>query len=80
METGQDFATTKNFVKAMAIDRGYPRKTRRLPNGQTEDVLDWFGNPVGISESDASIQDCAILIDCAVQLASELGITLDMGE
>lgn len=80
MDTGQDFGTTKNYIKQMAIGMGYPRKTRRLPNGCVEDVMDWFGNPIGISESDASVQDCSLLIECAVQLASELGIRLNIGE
>lgn len=79
METGQDFASTKNYIKQMAIERGYPRLMRRTVKG-IEDVTDWWGNPVGISEADASIEDCSLLIDCAVQLASELGIRLNMGE
>ena len=33
MDTGQDFGTTKNYIKQMAIAMGYPRKTRKLPNG-----------------------------------------------
>lgn len=79
METGQDFASTKSYVKQMAIEMGYPRLTRRTVKG-IEDVVDWWGNPVGISEADASIQDCSLLIDCAVRLASELGIILNIGE
>lgn len=80
METGQDFSTTKNYIKKMAIDMGYPIKTRKLPNGCVEDMLDWYGNPIGISEKDASIQDCSMLIECAVMLASDLGIRLNMGD
>lgn len=80
METGQDFATTKNYIKKMAIDMGYPIKTRKLPNGCVEDMLDWYGNPIGISEKDASIQDCSLLIECAVMLATDLGIRLNMGD
>ena len=75
-ETGQDFGATKNYVKQMAIPMGYPIKTRRMPNGCIEDVTDWWGNPVGISEADASIEDCSLLIDCAIMLASEFGIVL----
>lgn len=78
-ETGQDFASTKNYIKQMAIERGYPRLTKRTVKG-IEDVVDWWGNPVGISESDASIEDCSKLIDCAIQLASEFGIRLMIGE
>lgn len=80
METGQDFSTTKNYIKQMAIAMGYPVKTRKLPNGCVEDVQDWFGNPVGISEADASKEECSLLIECAVQLASELGIMLNIGD
>ena len=76
-ETGQDFHSTKEYVKQMAIGRGYPIKTKKTVNG-VEDVLDWWGNPVGISESESSVEQCAILIDCAIQLASELGIILKM--
>lgn len=79
METGQDFGTTKAYIKQMAIAMGYPRLTERTVRG-IEDVVDWWGNPVGISESDASVQDCALLIECAVRLAGELGIILDTGE
>ena len=79
METGQDFASTKTYIKQMAIDMGYPRLTKRTIKG-VEDVVDWWGNPMGISEKDASIEDCALLIDCAVRLANDLGITLYMGE
>lgn len=79
METGQDFASTKTYIKQKAIEMGYPRLTQRTVRG-IEDVTDWWGNPVGISESDASIQDCSLLIECAVQLAAELGITLYVGD
>ena len=78
-ETGQDFASTKKYIKQMAISMGYPRLTKRTASG-VEDVTDWWGNPVGISEADASIEDCSLLIDCAMQLASELGIILYIGD
>lgn len=79
METGQDFASTKSYIKQRAIEMGYPRLAQRTVRG-IEDVTDWWGNPVGISEADASIQDCSLLIECAVQLAAELGITLYVGD
>ena len=79
METGQDFASTKNYIKQMAIEMGYPRKTQRTVRG-IEDVTDWWGNPIGISEAEASIEDCSKLIDCALRLASDLGIRLMIGE
>ena len=78
-ETGQDFASTKKYIKQMAIEMGYPIQTRRTVKG-IEDVVDWWGNPIGISESEASVEDCSKLIDCAVRLASELGIRLMIGE
>lgn len=78
-ETGQDFASTKTYIKQMAIEMGYPRLTKRTTKG-IEDVVDWWGNPMGISEKDASIEDCALLIDCAIRLASDFGINLYMGE
>ena len=79
METGQDFASTKNYVKQMAIEMGYPRKTQRTVRG-IEDATDWWGNPIGISEAEASVADCSLLIDCAMRLASDLGIILKIGE
>ena len=63
----------------MAIGMGYPRLIRKTVGG-VEDVTDWWGNPVGISEADTSIEDCSLLIDCAMQLASELGINLYIGD
>lgn len=75
METGQDFASTKTYIKQKAIEMGYPILRRKTIGGY-EDVTDWWGNPVGISEADASIEDCSLLIDCAIMLASEFGIVL----
>ena len=47
--------------------------------GVTEEVVtDWYGNPRGISEADSSVSECAILIECAMMLASELGIIVPM--
>lgn len=79
METGQDFASTKTYIKQKAIEMGYPILKQKTVRGE-EDVTDWWGNPVGISEADASIEECSLLIDSAVMVASELGITLNMGD
>jgi len=80
-ETGQDFQTTKEYVKSRAVEMGYPMLTKRKvgAGGVTEEVVtDWYGNPRGISEADSSVSECAILIECAMMLASELGITVPM--
>lgn len=78
-ETGQDFKTTKEYIKSRAVEMGYPMLTRKKvgAGGVTEEVVtDWYGNPRGISEADSSVSECAILIDCAMMVASELGICL----
>lgn len=78
-ETGQDFQTTKEYIKSKAVEMGYPMLTRkRMENGQIveEVVTDWYGNPRGISEADSSVGECSILIDSAMMLASELGIVI----
>ena len=75
METGQDFDSTKTYIKQMAIERGYPIKT---VHGKV--CEDWWGNPIGISESEANTKECSLLIECAVQLAAELDIVLSIGE
>ena len=78
-ETGQDFASTKKYIKQRAIEMGYPILKQRTPSGW-QDVVDWWGNPVGISETDASVEDCSKLIDATLMVASELGIRLMIGE
>ena len=78
-ETGQDFQTTKEYIKSKAVEMGYPMLTRkRMDKGQIveEVVTDWYGNPRGISEADSSVSECSILIDSAMMLASELGIVI----
>ena len=82
-DTGQDFQSTKEYIKSKAVEMGYPMLTRkRMQGGQVveEPILDWYGNPRGISEADSSVEQCAILIECAIMLASELGITVKIGE
>ena len=78
-ETGQDFQTTKEYIKSKAVEMGYPMLTRKKvgAGGVTEEVVtDWYGNPRGISEADSSVSECAILIDCAMMVASDLGICI----
>lgn len=81
-ETGQDFNAVKIFLKSEAVAHGYPQETeKKLIDGILQEVpkVDFWGNPVGISESKASTVDCSILIDTAIAFAqTELGITLKM--
>jgi len=63
VETGNDFAAVKAVVKQMAVSMGYPFRTFR-------------GMVVPYSESEASVQECAILIEAVHMLAAELGINL----
>lgn len=78
-ETGQDFQTTKEYIKSKAVEMGYPMLTRRrMVKGEAveEVVTDWYGNPRGISEADSSVGECSILIECAILIASDLGIQI----
>ena len=72
-ETGNSFADVKKYVKQKAIDRGYPM----LLDDSGNVKLDLFGNVQGISESDASVEECSLLIETAHQVAAEMGIVLD---
>lgn len=78
METGQDFHSTKEYIKSKAVEMGYPMLERKCAHG-LEPVLDWYGNPRGISEADSSVEQCSLLIESAIQLATELGIVLKIG-
>ena len=71
MSTGQPFDDIKKYLKQQAISMGYPILERF---GQP--VRDLWGNIQGISESDSTVEQCALLIECAHQLASELNIIL----
>lgn len=79
-DTGQDFQSTKEYIKSKAVEMGYPMLTRkRMQGGQVieEPVTDWYGNIRGISEADSSVEECAILIECAIRIATQdLGIVL----
>jgi hypothetical protein len=66
-ETGNDFNVVKTWVKQQAISRGYPFET-------------FHGVMVPKSEANASVEECAILIDVVHQLAAELGIMLSETE
>ena len=70
-ETGNDFSTVKEFIKSQAIARGYPQKTF---HGRP--MYDLNDRPVGISEADSTTEQCALLIEQAHMLASDLGIIL----
>ena len=63
VETGNDFAAVKAVVKQMAVSMGYPFRTFR-------------GMVIPYSEAEASVQECAILIEAVHRLAAELGINL----
>jgi hypothetical protein len=72
-ETGNEPDVVKLEVKYRAVVfLGYPIEKR--PDGS--DVLDIWGRPKGISESDSSVEECAKLIEMVHVLASELGIIL----
>ena len=63
IETGNDFAAVKAVIKQMAVSMGYPFRTFR-------------GMVIPYSEAEASVQECAILIEAVHRLAAELGINL----
>jgi len=70
-ETGNEFEDVKKHVKQMAINMGYPMK---MKGGDV--VLDMWGSPIGISEAESTVEQCAMLIECVHMLAAELGIIL----
>lgn len=71
-ETGNPFDVVKAEIKCRAVDMGYPMLER---NGEVR--LDLFGRPMGISEADSTVEECALLIEAAHMLAAELGIVLE---
>ena len=71
MCTGQPFEDIKKYIKQKAIGMGYPMLMRF-----DKPVTDLWGNPLGISESDSTVEQCALLIECAHQLATDLDIIL----
>lgn len=72
LSTGQPFEDVKKYVKSRAIDMGYPMLYR---DGVL--VLDLWDNPIGISEADASTEECSLLIESAHMVAAELGVILE---
>lgn len=72
VETGQVFGDIKEYAKTRAIDQGYPM----LKKDDGAPFLNVWGQPRGISEADASVEDAIILIDTIHQLAAELDIRL----
>lgn len=70
-ETGNEFEDVKKHVKQMAINMGYPMK---MKGGDV--VLDMWGSPIGVSEAESTVEQCAMLIECVHMLAAELGIIL----
>ena len=72
-ETGNDPEVVKLEVKYRAVVfLGYP--VEKSPDGS--DALDIWGRPMGMSEADSSVEECAKLIEIVHALASELGIKL----
>ena len=71
-ETGNPFDVVKAEIKCRAVDMGYPMLER---NGEVR--LDLYGRPMGISEADSTVEECALLIEAAHMLAAELGIVLE---
>jgi len=71
-ETGNPFDVVKLEVKHRAIGMGYPM----LHEGG-EVRMDLYGRPMGISEADSTVEECALLIEAAHMLAAELGIVLE---
>lgn len=74
-ETGNDFAVVKREVKRQALAMGYPIKKDGAGN-YVMDLL--FNEPVPQSEAECTTVEESILIDCAIRMASELGIILEV--
>lgn len=72
METGQPAEDVKSYLKAKAVDLGYPM----LMDTEGNPILNLWGTYQGISEADASVEDEIKLIEAAHMLAADLGIRL----
>ncbi len=72
LETGNEFGTVKEYCKSKAVSMGYPHKSN--PDGDR--LFDLYGEPVGISFADATVEDAKIAIEATIMLAAELGIRL----
>jgi len=64
LHTGDTFDDLKMHVKRIAVGMGYPYHT------------DSFGDMVPNSESEASTDECAILIEAVHMIASDIGVIL----
>lgn len=73
--TGQPIDDVRRYIKARAVSRGYPM----LMDIYNEPMLDLWGNVQGMSEADASVEQCKMLIDEVHQFAAEEGIALEEG-
>lgn len=71
VETGQPFEDVKKKAKQIGIGMGYP-----ILQDENGPVLDFWGEAQGISESDCSTEEAAILIEALHLLAAELEIDL----
>lgn len=72
-ETGNDFADIKLYLKRRAFRMGLPYLTK--PDGSVVySLVD--GEPMPISETEMTPQECGWVIDEAHILAAELGIAL----
>jgi len=73
-ETGNDFYDVKMYLKRKAIARGYPMQVDEKGN-IVYSLID--GEPVPISESEASIEEAKLLIDELEELMSQFDIHWD---
>lgn len=72
-ETGNEFDDVKLYIKRAAMKRGLRYKTK--PNGDiVYSLIDL--DPMPISESDMTVEECGWCIEEAHILAAELGIIL----
>lgn len=71
-ETGNPFDVVKSEIKFRSLARGYPILYK---NGKP--MLDLHRREMGISEADSSVEQCSMLIEESILLASELGIKLE---
>jgi hypothetical protein len=66
--TGEDFRIIKDYVKELALKRGYPQKQ------------DIFGNFHPISETECDTVECGMLIEAVHEMADFMDIPLVEGE
>ena len=75
VELGMNFEMVKSYMKSQAIGRGYPI----LQDESGTPVQDLYGNTLGISEADCTVEECKFLIDEIHQFADEHSIVLMEG-